>query len=90
MPSMPITKSAKKALRVSDRKKVFNLRRKKGVENALFELKKLLKDKKVEDAQKLLPKVYKAIDKAAKHNTISKNTAARRKSRLSAMLRKSK
>ncbi len=87
---MPITKSAKKALRGSDRKKVFNLRRKKAIENALFELKKLLKDKKVEDATKLLPKVYKAIDKAAKHNTISKNTAARRKSRLSAMLRKSK
>jgi small subunit ribosomal protein S20 len=87
---MPITKSAKKALRGSDRKKVFNLRRKKAIENALFELKRLLKDKKIADAQKLLPKVYKAIDKAAKANTISKNTAARRKSRLSAMLRKSK
>ena len=87
---MPITKSAKKALRVSDRKKVFNLRRKKNIENAVFELKKLVKAKKVADAMKLLPKVYQAIDKAAKHNTISKNTAARRKSRLSAMLRKSK
>ncbi|HYC34222.1 MAG TPA: 30S ribosomal protein S20 [Candidatus Paceibacterota bacterium] len=87
---MPITKSAKKALRVSDRKRVFNLRRKKSIENAVFELKKLLKAKKVEDALKLLPKVYKAIDKAAKANTLSKNTAARKKSRLTALVRKSK
>lgn len=87
---MPITKSAKKALRGSDRKRVFNLRRKKNIENVVRDLKNLLKDKKVAEAQKFLPAVYKAIDKAAKGNTLSKNTAARRKSRISAMLRKSK
>ncbi len=87
---MPITKSAKKALRVSDRKRVFNLRRKKNVENALRELKKLVKEKKTSDAQVALSKVYKALDKAAKGNTISKNTASRKKSRLAAMVVKSK
>lgn len=85
---MPITKSAKKALRVSDRKRVFNLRRKKNVENALRELKKLVKEKKAKEATNALSKVYQALDKAAKGNTISKNTASRKKSRLSAMVKK--
>lgn len=85
---MPITKSAKKALRVSDRKRVFNLRRKKNVENALRDLKKLVKEKKVKEASAALSEVYKALDKAAKGNTISKNTAARKKSRISAMVKK--
>ena len=87
---MPITKSAKKALRVSNRKEVFNIRRKKGIEHVVREVKKLLKDKKVEDAEKLIPKIYKAMDKAVKGKTIKKNTAARKKSRIVAMIRKSK
>jgi len=87
---MPITKSAKKALRVSDRKRVFNLRRKKNIENAVYEFKKLIKEKKITDAEKVLPKVYKALDKAAKENTINKNTASRKKSRFSAMITRSK
>lgn len=87
---MPITKSAKKALRVSDRKQVFNIRRKKGIEHVLREVKKLLKDKKVAEAEKLIPKIYQAIDKASKSKTIKKNTAARKKSRIVAMIRKSK
>ncbi len=87
---MPITKSAKKALRVSDKKRVFNLRRKKGVETAVKELKKLVKDKKIKEAEAVLPKVYKAIDKAAKGNTITKNTASRKKSRISALIKRSK
>ncbi len=87
---MPITKSAKKALRVSDKKRVFNLRRKKGVETAVKELKRLVKEKKVKEAEAVLPKVYKAIDKAAKGNTITKNTASRKKSRISALIKRSK
>lgn len=87
---MPITKSAKKALRSSDRKRVFNLRRKKGIEHVLREIKKLVKEKKVDEAKKLLPKAYKAIDKASKHNTIGKGNASRKKSRLAAFLKKAK
>ncbi len=87
---MPITKSAKKALRNSDRKRVFNLRRKKNIEHVVRDIKKLVKEKKADEAMKLLPKAYKALDKAAKENTISKNTAARRKSRLAASIKKSK
>ncbi len=35
-----------------------------------------------EEAQKLLPEAYKAVDKAAKKNLIHKNAAARKKSQL--------
>lgn len=35
-----------------------------------------------EEAQKLLPEAYKAVDKAAKRNLIHKNAAARKKSQL--------
>ncbi len=79
---MPITDSAKKALRASKRKKLFNLKRKDDMQGAIKEYKKLLSSKKAEDAVKFLPKLQKAIDKAAKRGIIKKNTAARKKSRL--------
>lgn len=46
------------------------------------EISKLLKENKQEEAFKLVPKAYKAIDKAAKRGVIKKNTASRKKSRL--------
>lgn len=87
---MPITKSAKKAIRNSEKKRVFNIRRKKGIEDIIKDIKKLIKDKKVDEAKKLIPQAYQAIDKASKGNTISKGTAARRKSRLMAFVKKAK
>lgn len=87
---MPITSSAKKAVRASRKKQVYNLRRKKAVEHVVRDIKKAIKDKKVDEAKKLLPKAYQVIDKAAKGNTIDKNTASRRKSRLSALIKRSK
>ena len=42
----------------------------------------------VAKAKELLPKAYKAIDKAAKRGVIKGNTAARKKSRLSARIKK--
>ena len=79
---MPITKSAKKALRASRRKQVFNLRRKSELSRVIKEYKKLVANKALNEAQKLLPKLQKAIDKAAKKGVIKKNTASRKKSRL--------
>ena len=85
---MPITKSAKKALRGGEKKKVFNLRRKKKVEDAVKTVKKLVKEGKTKEANEMLPKAYQALDKAAKGNTIKANTASRKKSRLNAMVKK--
>lgn len=80
---MPITKSAKKALRSSFRKKAQNDRNKKAMKESIKGIEKLVKEKKKEEAKKLLPKAYSVIDKAAKKGVIKKNTAGRNKSRLS-------
>jgi small subunit ribosomal protein S20 len=85
---MPITQSAKKALRGGEKKKVFNLRRKKKVEDAVKSVKRLVKEGKTKEANDLLPQAYSALDKAAKGNTIKANTASRKKSRLNAMVKK--
>ncbi len=79
---MPITSSAKKALRASKKKRIFNLHRKDEMQSVIKEYKKLVAAKKIEEAKKLIPKLQKAIDKAAKRGLIKKNTASRKKSRL--------
>jgi small subunit ribosomal protein S20 len=85
---MPITKSAKKALIQSKKKRVFNLRRKEAMKSAVKAIKGLKKEGKIDEAQKLMPQTYKAIDKAAKRGIIKKNTASRKKSRLTKFLKK--
>jgi len=87
---MPITSSAKKALRVEKKKKIFNTRRKNTMEGAIKRVTKLIKEKKVKEAEKLLPDAYQAIDKAFKTKFIKKNAAARYKSRLTISVNKAK
>lgn len=87
---MPITKGAHKAHRSSLRKHVFNVRRKTTMNDAVKKLRKTVAAGNTEEAQKMLPKAYKAIDKAAKRGVIKKNTAARKKSRLVAAIKKGK
>ncbi|MBI2462913.1 MAG: 30S ribosomal protein S20 [Candidatus Spechtbacteria bacterium] len=79
---MPITKSAKKALRQSAKRREHNSSAKKAMKNAIKDLKKLVREGKTEEARKQLPAVYKVLDKSAKTNLIKKNTAARYKSRI--------
>ncbi len=86
---MAITTSAKKAIRVSARKRVFNLRRKKTLTETVKQYKKLIEAKKLDEAKKLIPSLYQAIDKASKRGVIKFNTASRKKSRLSALLARS-
>ena len=83
---MPITKSAKKAIRVSARKKVWNDRRKCAMKEIMKKLEKTAKENK-EEAKKILNSAYQAIDKAAKKGVIKKNNAARKKSRLSRLVK---
>lgn len=85
---MPITKSAKKALRQSSRRAKKNLKRKEAYKNTLKQIKKLVAANKIGEAEKLVPEAYKALDKAAKTGVIKPNAAARRKSRLMAWIRK--
>jgi small subunit ribosomal protein S20 len=85
---MPITHSAKKALRSSLRKRQFNLRRKEKVTNSVKSVKKLITDNKKKEAMAALRDAQKALDKAVKGKTMNKNTASRKKSRLSKMIKK--
>lgn len=87
-PHMPITSSATKALRVSKRKRVFNLRRKAEIEKQLKAFRKLVAGKNKVAAEKLVPTIYQALDKAAKTGYIKANSASRTKSRVMAALKK--
>lgn len=66
-----------------------NLRNEKNLKNLLKEVEILISQKKTDEAKKLLPKVYKVLDKSAKTNLIKKNTASRKKSRIAKAIAKS-
>ncbi|MES2315181.1 MAG: 30S ribosomal protein S20 [Patescibacteria group bacterium] len=83
---MPITKSAKKAIRGSLRKKAFNDRRMRAMKDIIKKVEKLAKTNKA-DAAKMLSGAFQAIDKAAKINVIKRNNAARKKARLSRLVK---
>jgi len=86
---MPIIKSAKKALRQSARRKARNAQQTKKIKNLLKEAKKLVSLKKQDEAKKLLPQIYKYLDKAAKTGLMKKNTVDRSKSGITKLVLKS-
>lgn len=79
---MAITRSAKKALRQSKKRRKRNLRYLNRIKETVKKVDDLIAEGKTKKAKEFLPQAYKAIDKAAKKNVIHKNTAARKKSRL--------
>ncbi len=85
---MAITSSAKKAIRTSERKRVFNVRAQKKIDVVFKDIRKLVASKKKAEAVKLIPTAYKAIDKAIKTNYLNKNAGSRMKSRLVKSLNK--
>lgn len=87
---MPIIRSAKKALRQSKRRKVFNDARKRVMKDSIKEIRSLVAGGKRDAAEKLLSASFAAIDKAAKRGVINNNAASRKKSRLAALLRRAK
>lgn len=83
---MANTSSAKKAIRVSERRRIINVRKKRDFRDAKQAVVKAVTQKDKTEATKLLEKAYKEIDKAAKMNIIHKNAAARYKSQLAKMI----
>ncbi len=79
---MPITKAAKKSLRKSLRRRTRNIQKRRKIKNLLKEVGNLISQKKTNEVKKLLPQVYKLLDKAGKTGLIKKNTASRTKSRI--------
>jgi small subunit ribosomal protein S20 len=84
---MPITQSAKKALRQNIRRRERNLKKKTELRSVVKKYKKLISAGSKSEAQEYLSQVYKKLDKAAKVNLIKKNKAARLKSRLTKLLK---
>lgn len=85
---MAITKSAKKAIRQNKRRRARNLIYQKQIKGLIKEAKSFVLQKKIQEAKELLPKVYQVLDKAAKVGVIKKNTASRKKSRVTKFVEK--
>lgn len=85
---MPITRSAKKALRQSKKRQTKNLVSRNKLRGLLKQERVLISQKKLQEAKRLAPQVSKALDKAVKQGLIKKNTASRRKSHLAKALAK--
>jgi len=82
---MPITKSAKKRVKQSEKRRIRN----KGIKTKLKNLEKEIKvEKDSKKAKELLNKGYSLLDKAVTKGVIHKNKAARKKEQLSKTVRK--
>ncbi|MBP7811777.1 MAG: 30S ribosomal protein S20 [Candidatus Moranbacteria bacterium] len=85
---MPIKKNAIKYMRVTARKTEKNKIVKGVVKSAIKKTREAIAAGKFDDAQKFYKEAQKALDKAAEKNIIKKNTAANKKSRLNAFVKK--
>ncbi len=85
---MPIKEAGKKALRQSRKRNKINTAARRKLHETIKKLDVLIKGNKAEEAKKLLQTCYTLLDKAAKNNIIKKNTASRKKSRLTKALNK--
>ena len=79
---MPNIKSSIKSMRVDAKRRARNIFEKTRMKKAQKLVLAAVAAGDAAEAQKLLPAAYKAIDQAAANNTIHKNAAARKKSRL--------
>jgi small subunit ribosomal protein S20 len=86
---MPNLQNAKKALRVSDRKRSVNDKRRRAMKETIKATKALI-GAETAVIRENLSTAYKAIDKALKRGVIKKNTASRKKSRLAKSLKPAK
>jgi small subunit ribosomal protein S20 len=87
---MPIKKAAKKAVRQSEKRRIRNRVQRKKLRDLLKEVRGFISQNKINEAKKILPKVYKILDKAAKTALMKKNTVSRIKSRISKAIVKAK
>ncbi len=79
---MPIIKSAKKRVKVTEKKTLRNRQNKSALRTAIKRFEMAIAAGEVEKAQIELVKAESSIDKSVKKGIIHKNNAARKKSRL--------
>jgi small subunit ribosomal protein S20 len=83
---MPHTRSAKKSLRKSDKRRLHNRATKKAIKTEIKKFLELLKSGSVDSLAQELKIVTKNLDKAAARRIVHRNMAARKKSQLARML----
>ena len=83
---MPNIKSAKKRVKIIEKKTLRNNMIKSGYKSAIKNFEQAIDAKNLEEAQKLFSLATKKIDQACAKGVIVKNTAARKKSSLSKKL----
>ena len=79
---MPITKSAQKQVRVSERKRLRNQPIRSQCKTSITKAEKLIFSGKLDEAGAAVADAVSTLDKAAEKGVIHRNNAARRKSRL--------
>jgi small subunit ribosomal protein S20 len=84
---MPIKKSAVKYMRVTAKNTIRNKVANGVVKSAIKKTREAVTAGNIDEAQETLKKAIKALDKAAQKKIIKKNTAARKKSRLNALVK---
>ncbi|MDD4531265.1 MAG: 30S ribosomal protein S20 [Candidatus Pacebacteria bacterium] len=87
---MPVTKTTKRRPGQIERRTVVNSKRILQMRKLIKEANSLLSNNNLAEVEKMLPAIYKAIDKAAKRGVIKKNAASRRKSRMAKKVEKLK
>jgi len=87
---VPNTKSAAKAMRQSIKRRDYNAAVKTKFKSAVKEVRKLVAEGKKSEAMEAMKAAMSTLDKAVKKNTILKNTASRKKSRLAKAISKLK
>ncbi len=70
------------------RRQARNTQKKDAFKRVVRDVRNLVEAKKNDDAKKLLPALYKTLDKAVKTNALKANTASRLKSRLTKLVAK--
>ncbi len=75
-----------KALKASEKRHIRNLRVKRLIKKTVKAYLKAIEKKDIESAKQMLPNLFSTIDKAHKYGVLKKNTASRKKSRLSKKL----
>lgn len=85
---MPIKKAAFKHLRQSKQRTKRNQDEKQELKSLFKKTLRLVEQGKSDEAKELVVKTIKAIDKAAQHGVIKKQTASRKKSRFMKQMQK--
>jgi small subunit ribosomal protein S20 len=84
---MPIIKSAKKRVKISERQRLRNSAYKSKIKTLIKKFEKSLNTENTEDANQIYQQCISALDKAVQKGILAKNTVARKKSLLSKKLR---